>query len=83
MNPSNELTYYRAEIDGKLIGFHNKTKFLVQLSKGRSSYKTKHQFTGNVYKALAKYEGMGLIDGTKKRLVMVGSNRPVLKKDKK
>lgn len=76
-----ETTYYIAELNGKRVGYNNKTKFEIQVGKGKGSYKTKHRITGNFRKALSKYNDIDLSDNTKKRLVMIGATNPIIMKD--
>lgn len=76
-----ETTYYIDEIDGRRIGYNNKTKFVIQVGKGRGAYKTKHNITGKFRKAMAKYNELDLDEGHKKRLLMLGAMNPVLMKD--
>lgn len=75
-----KLIYYRAEVDGLLIGFHNKTPFNIQISKNKSSYKTKIAVIGDVDEAIIKYNEVELKNNSRKRLIMVGSNEILLKR---
>ncbi len=70
-----------AEIDGKLVAFHEHTSFLVQLGKGKSSYKTKYRFVGNLRQAVQYYCSLNVGNGYKKRLYMEGAKNPVIAKE--
>jgi hypothetical protein len=68
-----------AEIDGKRIAYTDDTDFLVQIGKGKSAYKTKYSFKGNLGQAVHYYIGINIGNGYKKRLVMPScSKRPVI-----
>jgi hypothetical protein len=66
------------ELNGKMIGYHEDTEFLVQLGKGKGSYKTRWSFKGNLYQAVMYYNGLNVGYGYKKRLLMPSSPEPVL-----
>jgi hypothetical protein len=65
-------------LDGKLIGYSEETEFLVQLGKGKGSYKTKWSFKGKLSQAVSYYNGINVGLGYKKRLLMPSSPKPVL-----
>lgn len=76
-----EIIVLTQELDGKQIAYSNVTEFLVQVSKSKnpkSGYKTKHKIVGNLAQAVALYRCYNIGNGFKKRLVMVGGNKPVL-----
>jgi hypothetical protein len=66
------------ELDGKMIGYHEDTEFLVQLGKGKGGYKTRWSFKGNLYQAVMYYNALNVGYGYKKRLLMPSSPKPVL-----
>jgi hypothetical protein len=68
-------------IDGREIYFFAQTEFKVQVGRySKGAYKTKYSFTGNIVQAFNYYNGINIGRGYKKRLVMVGANKPVLAK---
>jgi len=73
-----KVTLHTAILDGKLIGFSSETDFLVQLGKGRGSYRTKWGFKGNLPQALLYYKSLNVGNGYKKRLLMPSSSKPIL-----
>jgi len=77
-----EITYYIDEIGGRRLGYNSKTKFVIEVSKGKGAYKTKHRVTGNFRKALTKYNAIDSKVGSRKRLLMIGATDPVLVKGK-
>ena len=71
------------ELDGKRIAYHDSTEFLVQVGKGKSSYRTSYTIWGNLAKAVMYYIGINLGPGHKKRLLMPScSHNPVLARQK-
>jgi hypothetical protein len=78
-NEKSEGAFKHAELDGKRIAYHSTTDFLVQLGKGKSAYKTKYSFIGNLAQAVIYYRGLNIGNGYKKRLLMPScSKNPVL-----
>lgn len=68
-----------ATLDGKNIGYSSETEFLIQIGKGKSSYKTRYAFKGNLEQAVLYYRGLNIGNGYKKRLLMPScSKNPVL-----
>ena len=68
-----------ATLDGKAIAYADTTKFLVQVGRyAKGSYATRYSITGNLAQACLYYRGINIGRGYKKRLVMVGANKPVL-----
>lgn len=67
-------------LDNKAIAYCSETVFLVQIGKGKSSYKTKWSFRGNLSQAVKWYNGLNIGYGYKKRLYMPSSKNPVLHK---
>ena len=63
-------TLHYQELDGKRIAYHSTTQFLVQVGKGKSSYRTKYVIKGNLSQAVMYYNGINLGNGYKKRLLM-------------
>jgi hypothetical protein len=72
------ITLKTATLDGKNIGYSSATVFQVQVGKGRSSYKTRYRFTGNLGQAVMHYKAINIGNGYKKRLVSFDLNKPVL-----
>ena len=67
------------ELDGKKVAFTNETKFLVQVGKGKGSYKLKYEITGDLATAVFWFKGINVGNGYKKRLLMPScSKNPVL-----
>jgi hypothetical protein len=68
-----------AILDGKTIAFSSETTFLVQVGRyAKGAYRTRYSFTGNLAQACHYYRCINIGRGYKKRLVMVGANKPVL-----
>jgi hypothetical protein len=62
-------------LDGKLIGYHSKTEFYIQIGKGKKgSYRNRMTIVGNLGRAVFWYLSLNIGNGYKKRLVMAGSN---------
>lgn len=72
------IEHKTATLDGKPIAFTNLTQFQVQVGRYSSSYKPHYTFTGSLAKAVAYYNAINIGRGYKKRLIMVGANKPVL-----
>ena len=66
------------ELNGKTIAYHEDTEFLVQIGRGKGSYKTRWTFKGNLYQAVKYYNGLNVGYGYKKRLLMPSSPKPTL-----
>jgi hypothetical protein len=69
---------FTGTIDGKHIAWHELTEFRIQVGKGKSAYKTKYSFTGNLGQAVLYYGAINIGNGYKKRLYMVGANKPII-----
>lgn len=68
-----------ATLDGKAIAYADTTTFLVQVGRYvKGAYRTRYSITGNLAQACFYYRGINIGRGYKKRLVMVGANKPVL-----
>ena len=65
-------------LDGRLIGYHSLTVFLVETGKGKGSYHTKYRLVGSLEQAVIHYVGLSVHSGHKKRLTMEHARRPVL-----
>lgn len=65
-------------LDGKHIAYHSDTLFLVQVGKGRGSYRTRYTIRGNIAQALMYYQGINIGNGYKKRLLVPSFNKPLL-----
>jgi len=73
------MNIFNCELDGKKIAYAEDTEFLVQVGKGKGSYKTKYRVCGNLPQAVMWYRGINIGNGYKKRLLMPScSNNPVL-----
>lgn len=70
-----------ATLDGKRIAYTDDTKFEVQIGRGRSAYKTKYSFKGELARAVMYYRCVNIGRGYKKRLVMPDAMRPVLARE--
>ena len=69
------------ELNGKRIAYCSETEFLVQVGRGKGSYKTRYSFKGNLAQAVMHYNGINIGNGYKKRLLMPScSKRPTLAK---
>lgn len=66
------------ELNGKTIAYHEDTEFLVQIGRGKGSYKTRWTFKGNLYQAVKYYNCLNIGYGYKKRLLMPSSPKPTL-----
>ena len=71
------------ELNGKKIAYSSETEFIVQIGKGKSAYKTRNVFKGNLTQAVMTYCGINIGNGYKKRLLMPScSKNPVLARAK-
>lgn len=69
----------QATIDGKHIGYSSETEFLIQVGKGKKgSYKPRYKIKGNLAQAVMYYNCINIGHGYKKRLIMVGGNKPFI-----
>ena len=66
------------ELNGKKIAYHANTEFLVQIGKGKSSYKTRYTIKGNLAQAVMYFNGINIGNGYKKRLICHSMNKPLL-----
>jgi len=66
------------ELDGKKIAYHSETIFLVQIGRGKSGYRTKYSFKGNLAQAVWWYNCINIGNGYKKRLLAPSFNKPLL-----
>jgi hypothetical protein len=64
------MQIYISEVDGKKIAYTDETEFLIQVGKGKSSYKTQYKFVGKLIQAVIYYRGINVGNGFKKRLMM-------------
>lgn len=71
-----------ATLDGKHIGYSSETEFLVQVSRGRGSYRTVARFAGNLAGAVIHYNGVNTYYGYNKRLYAPSFGKPVLARQK-
>jgi hypothetical protein len=73
------MQHKTATLDGKRIAFTDRTEFLVQVGRyTKGSYATRYAFTGNLARAVSYFNAINIGRGYKKRLIMVGANKPVL-----
>jgi hypothetical protein len=75
MNP---IKLLQQELNGKMIAYHGETVFLVQVSRGKSSYKTRYKITGNLAQAVMCFNGINVCYPYNKRLLMPDANKPLL-----
>jgi len=73
-----DMETYISELDGNKIAYDDHTEFLIQIGRGKGSYKTAMKFTGKLISAVLYYKGINIGNGHKKRLLMPNSNKPVL-----
>lgn len=66
------------ELDGKKIAYHSETKFLVQIGRYKSAYKTRNAIVGNLGQAVLLFNAINIGNGYKKRLVCWEMNKPIL-----
>lgn len=66
------------ELNGKKIGYSTETEFLVQVGRYKGKYSTRYSFKGNLGQAVMYFNGINIGNGYKKRLLMPGSQKPVL-----
>lgn len=67
-----------ATLDGKRICYSSETEFLVEVGRGRSAYRTRYSFTGNLAQAVLYFNAINIGRGYKKRLRAPSFNKPVL-----
>lgn len=72
------MKIHTATLDGKRIAYTDETIFLVQVGRGKGSYKTRYSFTGNIAQACFYYGCINVGYGYKKRLLVPSFNKPVL-----
>lgn len=72
-------TLHYKELDGKRIAYHDTTQFMVQVGRGKGSYRTRYLIKGDLPKAVMYYTCINIGRGYKKRLLMPSStHNPVL-----
>jgi hypothetical protein len=74
------ITLHTIELNGKKIAYSSETDFLVQVGKGKGSYKTRYSFKGKFAQAFFYYCGINVGNGYKKRLLVPSFNKPILAK---
>lgn len=73
------MQHKTATLDGKPIAYTDRTVFAVQVGHGpKGSYFNRYSIVGDLARAVFWYNGINVGNGYKKRLVMVGANKPVL-----
>ena len=65
-------------LNGKSVAYHSASTFVIQVGKGRGSYKTENVIVGSLATAVMQYSGINIQPGMKKRLLLSGSPNPVL-----
>jgi len=74
------ITLHTIELNGKKIAYSSETDFLVQVGKGKGSYKTRYSFKGKFAQAFFYYCGINVGYGYKKRLFVPSFNKKTLAK---
>lgn len=59
-------------VNGREYQYSDSTKFDVQVGKGKSAYKTRYSFTGDLRQAAFYYHSLNIGNGYKKRLLLDG-----------
>jgi len=72
------MEHKTATLNGKRIAYTDQTEFLVEVGHGRGAYKPRYSFTGNLGQAVFHFNCINIGRGYKKRLTMVGANKPTL-----
>lgn len=83
MTPAEEqpVRLMTATLNDKAVAYSSETTFLVQVGRyTKGKYTTRYAFKGNLDQAVFHYRCINIGRGYKKRLVMVGANKPVLAK---
>jgi hypothetical protein len=74
------ITLHTSELNGKKIAYSSETEFLVQVGKGKGTYKTRYSFKGNIAQAVFYFNSINIGNGYKKRLLSPSMNKPTLAK---
>jgi hypothetical protein len=74
------ITLHTSELNGKKIAYSSETEFLVQVGKGKGTYKTRYSFKGNIAQAVFYFNSINIGNGYKKRLFSPAMNKPTLAK---
>lgn len=72
------MRHLTTELDGKKIAYTDETHFLIQVGKGKGSYRTQYDIVGNLEQAVMHYNCINIRSPYKKRLIFVGANKPLL-----
>lgn len=68
-----------ATLNGKRIAYSDRTVFAVQVGRGpKGAYANRYSIQGDLARAVSYFNAINIGNGYKKRLVMVGANKPVL-----
>lgn len=68
-----------ATLDGKTIAYTDRTVFAVQVGRyAKGAYFNRYSIQGDLARAVSYYNAINIGNGYKKRLLMVGANKPVL-----
>lgn len=74
---------YECKLDGKSVGYHSHTEFIVQIGRhSKGGYKARYRIIGNLPQAVALYNAINIGNGYKKRLIAPSFNKPVLARDR-
>jgi len=72
------MTIRQATLNGKRIAYTDQTDFIVQVGKGKGSYRTRYKFTGDLSSAVFHFNCLNIGNGYKKRLLAPAFNKPLL-----
>lgn len=73
-------TIHYSEINGRKIAYHSGTEFVIQVCQKGHEYKERLRIRGDFLRAYFHYSGINLDANHSKRLIMIGSHRPILAK---
>ena len=73
-----DISIKTGTLDGKHIGYHSGTEFMIQLGKNRSAYHTVRVIVGDLGRAVMHYNALNIGYGYKKRLIVPAFNKPIL-----
>lgn len=77
----NSIKFLEFKLNGKMVICDNNADVLIQVGKGKGSYKTRWTFKAyEINLALISYKGINIGNGYKKRLVIPSLNKPILHK---
>lgn len=67
-----------ATINDKKIAYTSETKFLIEVGKNKSAYKSRYSEIGNLSQAIMNYKMINVGNGYKKRLAMQLSGKKLI-----